>query len=65
MLEDLKPSWRYVALTVLLALTAFILFGGFLLLQNLQNAKVLMTFFAVVWGLGSVALLYFVLNQIA
>ncbi|WP_319476584.1 sugar ABC transporter permease [Marispirochaeta aestuarii] len=65
MLEDLKPSRRYAALFVLLVLTAAVLIGGFLLLQNLQNTKVLMTFFAVVWGLGSVALLYFVLNQIA
>lgn len=48
---------------VLLTLTTLI--GGFLLLQQMQGIKVVMTLFAVVWGVGSTALLYFTMNSIA
>ncbi len=56
---------RYLILLALIVLTAFVLIGGFFLLQNIQEYKVLMTLFAVVWGLGSVALLYYTLNNLA
>jgi alpha-glucoside transport system permease protein len=48
---------------VLLIVTAFVLYGGFALLKNLGSSKIPATLFALVWGIGSVALLYFVLNK--
>lgn len=52
--------------TMFLAIiTLAILIGGFNLLQQMQNVKVLMTLFAVIWGVGSTALLYFTLNSVA
>ncbi|WP_223111642.1 carbohydrate ABC transporter permease [Thiospirochaeta perfilievii] len=67
MLTDLinrpKTSKRYVLVLVLI--TFAILIGGFVLLQKMQNVKILMTLFAVVWGVGSAALLYFTMNSIA
>lgn len=57
---------KKVVHTILLGLsTLLILIGGFILLQHMQNIKVLMTLFAVVWGVGSTALLYFTMNSIA
>ena len=58
-------SRRISILAALIVLTVAFLFGGFVLLQNIQEFKILMTFSAVVWGVGSVALLYHVLNHIA
>jgi len=58
-----KTSKRYVLVLVLI--TFAILIGGFVLLQKMQNVKILMTLFAVVWGVGSAALLYFTMNSIA
>jgi alpha-glucoside transport system permease protein len=52
-----------LAYILLLAVTAFVLYGGFALLKSLGSSKILATLFAVVWGIGSVALLYFVLNM--
>ena len=60
-----KPAVRILTLAALLILTAVVLAGGFVLLQNMQDSKILMTLFAVIWGLFSVALLYYVLNSIA
>ena len=65
MIQTLKPVVRPFVLAALVILAAVVLIGGFVLLQNMQDTKVLMTLFAVVWGLGSVALLYFVLNSVA
>jgi alpha-glucoside transport system permease protein len=65
MLQDFKPVWRYTALILLLAVAIVFLVGGFILVQRLQDLKLLMTVAAIVWGLGSVALLYFVLNEVA
>lgn len=48
-----------------LIITIGVLIGGFFLLQNMQEQKILMTLFAVVWGLGSTALLFFTMNMIA
>lgn len=59
------PARRVITLVVLTVLTVAFLLGGFKLLQNIQDFRVLMTISAVVWGVGSVALLYHVLNQIA
>jgi len=55
----------YLITLVLIVITVFILVGGFIFLQRIQDYKVLMTFFAVIWGLGSVALLFYVLNSVA
>ena len=63
--RGIGSSWRPLTVVALLILTAAVLVGGFILLQNMQEMKVLMTLFAVIWGVGSVALLYFVLNAVA
>jgi alpha-glucoside transport system permease protein len=60
-----KPAVRSFSSLGLVILAAVVLVGGFVLLQNMQDTKVLMTVFAVIWGVGSVALLYFVLNSVA
>ncbi len=62
---DIDSKRNPAALAGLLLLTIAFLVGGFQLLQNLQEIKVLMTVFAVVWGLGSTALLFFTLNSVA
>ena len=60
-----KPNrlLKSLAFLALLLVTAFVLYGGFALLKNLGSSKILATLFAVVWGIGSVALLYYVLNM--
>ncbi|MCG8452971.1 MAG: sugar ABC transporter permease [Spirochaetales bacterium] len=65
MIQNLKPQYRYPLLIALLLFTVLYLGGGFRLSQNLQEQAVLLTLFAVFWGLSSVALLYIVLNAIA
>lgn len=67
MLQDFKPGIRIPALILLLAVTLAFLVGGFTLLQGqaIQNHKVILTLTAIIWGLISVALLFFVLNEIA
>ncbi len=61
-----NSTWKKPLLLILLLLiTLFFLVGGFILLQNLQNNKILMTLTAVTWGLGSVALLFYAMNSIA
>lgn len=64
-LEPEKPSQKILITILLVAFTLTILIGGFLLLQEMQNVKVLMTLFAVIWGVGSTALLYFTMNSVA
>lgn len=65
MVQPDKPILRILGLLALVTLTVVILAGGFIILQNMQGSKILMTLFAVVWGLGSVALLFYVLNTVA
>lgn len=60
-----KPIQKIIFTIILVVLTLTILIGGFLLLQEMQEIKVLMTLFAVIWGVGSTALLYFTLNSVA
>jgi len=62
---NIDSNWNPFALAGLVVLTAVVLVGGFILLQTVQAYKVLMTVFAVVWGLLSTALLFFVLNAVA
>ncbi|MBI9097000.1 MAG: sugar ABC transporter permease [Spirochaetaceae bacterium] len=63
--QDKKSLGSYLITLGLIILAVVFLFGGFNLLQRMQDYKVLMTLFAVFWGLGSVALLYYVLNDVA
>ncbi len=56
---------RYLKTVTLVILTTVVLAGGFILLQKMQELKVLMTLFAIIWGLGSVALLFYTLNFLA
>lgn len=65
MVQTDKPVLRVLGLLALVAITVAILAGGFIILQTMQGSKILMTLFAVVWGLGSVALLFFVMNSVA
>ena len=52
-------------LLLLLAATVAALWGGFLFLRDYRDSKLLLTAFAIIWGVGSVSLLYFVLNAFA
>ena len=65
MSRDIDSKWNPAALAGLIIFTIIVLAGGFILLQNIQEHKLLMTVFAVTWGLGSAALLFFVLNAVA
>ncbi|QEN06645.1 sugar ABC transporter permease [Oceanispirochaeta crateris] len=65
MSQRIDSKWNRSVLVALVLLTFGVLVGGFAILQNMQSYKVFMTIFAVIWGLGSVALLYFVLNAVA
>lgn len=47
------------------ALAAFMLFEGFFLLRDSNVPKILKALFAVVWGAGGAAVLYFMANQLA
>ena len=63
---SIGKSGRTLLRTILLAfLTLVILVGGFLLLQKMQSIKIIMTLFAIVWGVGATALLYYTMNSIA
>lgn len=62
---DIDSGRNPAILAVLVIITAGVLIGGFFLLQTMQTVKILMTLFAVVWGLGSAALLFFTLNAVA
>ena len=62
---ELKKGIYQARLLGLFLFTVFFLAGGFWLLQKLQPVKLVMTIFAVIWGVGSVGLLYYVLNSLA
>lgn len=44
--------------------TAFLLYLGFLFLKTWEGSKLLMVAVAILWGVGSVAALFFVLNSV-
>ncbi len=52
-------------LALLLATAVAVLWGGFVFLRDYRQSKLLLTVFAVFWGVGSTALLYFTLNALA
>ena len=61
----MKPR-RWLAILgflLLLALSVAVLYGGFALLRSLRGAKIAVALLAVLWGIGSVVLLYYVLNR--
>ncbi|MBN2443486.1 MAG: sugar ABC transporter permease, partial [Spirochaetales bacterium] len=58
-------SFQVVKLIGLVILAILVLAGGFIFLQNLQSVKLAMMIFAVIWGVGSVALLFWVFNTVA
>ncbi len=60
-----SSSTKYLSLSVLIIASVIVLVGGFVVLQRLQGVKILMTLFAVIWGIGSAVLLYYVLNAAA
>lgn len=65
---DKNNGWqgsRFIKNGALVLLTAIVLVGGFNLLQKMQDQIVLMTLVAVIWGVSSVVLLFFVLNSLA
>ena len=57
-MDLLKVSGLFVA-------TAALLTGGYGFLKSFQGSKILLTVIAILWGVVSVALLYFVLNSAA
>ena len=59
-----NPVWKAVKLIVLLAVTVVILGGGFVFLKEYKDSKIILTVFAVFWGVGSTGLLYTVLNAL-
>ena len=63
--QDIDSKWKPATLAGLIVLTVVVLAGGFILLQAIQDYKVLMTVFAVIWGILSAVLLFFVLNAVA
>ncbi len=65
MSQDIDSNRNPAALAGLIVLTLAVLAGGFFLLQEMQGVKILMTLFAVIWGLGSAALLFYTLNAVA
>jgi len=60
-----NPLLKGLKLVLTLAITAAVLVGGFVFLKEYKDSKILLVLFAVVWGVGSTALLYTVLNAIA
>lgn len=63
--QSRHSSGSFLALAALIIAAVIVLAGGFILLQRLQEVKVLMTLFAVIWGIGSAVLLFYVLNAAA
>jgi alpha-glucoside transport system permease protein len=56
---------RFARLVLLIAIATFFLVAGYDILRSWHGHKLVLTVFAVVWGVGSAALLYFVLNTMA
>lgn len=60
-----KPVFKIVQLILLLAATVVVLGGGYVFLREFSGSKIVLTIFAVLWGVGSVALLFTVMNSLA
>jgi len=56
---------RAAGLVLLLAATVALLYGGYAFLRDFKGPKLVVVLVAIAWGLGSVALLYAVLNAMA
>jgi len=59
-----NPLVKGLKLALWLALAVVVLAGGFVFLKEYKDNKILLVLFAVVWGVGSTALLYTVLNAV-
>lgn len=59
-----NPFIKTLQLVLLLAVTVAVLWGGYMFLREYKDSKLVITAFAVVWGVCSVGLLYFVLNAL-
>lgn len=59
--DSINTSRLFLGLAGIVA-TIAILIGGFVFLRDTDMAQGLVTLFAIIWGVGSVALLYTVLN---
>ena len=55
---------KAVKLVLWVVLATVVLAGGFVFLKDYKDSKILLVLFAVVWGVGSTALLYTVLNAV-
>lgn len=62
---DSGKGIQFLKLIGLFAAAAVLLTGGYWFLKNFQDSKLLLVFVAILWGVASVALLYFVLNSAA
>jgi alpha-glucoside transport system permease protein len=59
-----NPVLKAAKLVLLLAVSVIVLGGGFVFLKEYKDSKIILTVFAVVWGIGSTGLLYTVLNAL-
>jgi alpha-glucoside transport system permease protein len=59
-----RSPGRVLLVLVLLAVVLFILVQGFLILRNNTFPQVVAAVFAIVWGVGGVAALYFTVNAL-
>lgn len=60
-----SPILKVARLALLLVATVAVLGGGFVFLREFHGSKLVLTAFAVIWGVGSVALLFTVMNALA
>lgn len=65
LVSPMKPALKIVQLVALLAAAIVVLGGGYVFLREFTGSKLVLTAFAVVWGVGSVALLFTVMNALA
>ena len=61
--ENLQPARLFISIG-LLAVVLFVLLQGFLILRNNTFSQVVAAIFAIVWGVGGVAALYFTVNYL-
>ncbi len=60
-----EDAYAPLKLLLLFIITVLVLWGGFQFLRSFRSSKLLITIVAIFWGVGSVALLYTVLNAAA
>jgi len=60
-----NPVLKGFKLFLWLAAAVIVLAGGFVFLKEYKDSKIFLVLFAVIWGVGSTALLYTVLNAVA